>query len=253
MSRNFSIVYQWGENIIEESNGIHYEGRIRKIVVVSRGVDLAEIMNKIYVATSINRMNKLDLKVKYPMHGGSYMLMPLADDEAVTGMWTVIENLDMHTMKIYVEEVVVLPIQPGHLSFSCPSTSVPVVMNMVTQENGRYVNSDATFLVSQCNDDDADENVNHDTLTDSDEDGGDLLSGNAPSSHYTKVYELPVGFDELWKGCTTFSRFSADGEFEVGQEFDDKKQLITMVRAYSVKRNQFFSVVESDKHKWVAV
>ncbi|CAH9092852.1 unnamed protein product [Cuscuta europaea] len=125
-------------------------------------------------------------------------------------------------------------------------------MNIVVQENGRYVNSDATFLDSQCIDDDADQNVNHDTLTDSDEDGGDLVSGNAPSSHYTKVYELPARFDESWRGCTTSSRFSADGEFKFGQEFDYKKQLINMIRVYSVKRNQFFSVLESDKHKFVA-
>ncbi|CAH9069585.1 unnamed protein product [Cuscuta europaea] len=146
----------------------------------------------------------------------------------------------------------VLLIQPDNLSLSYPSTSVPVVMNMVAQENGRYVNSDSTFLDSQHIDDGAYENVNHDTLTDSDEDGGDLVSGNAPSNHYTKVYELPAGFDESWRGCTTSSRFSADGKFEVGQEFDDKKQLINMVRMYFVKRNRFFSVVESDKHKWVA-
>ncbi|CAH9077629.1 unnamed protein product [Cuscuta europaea] len=198
-------------------------------------------MNKIYTATSMNRMNKLDLKIKYPVHGGSYMLMPLADDEAVTGMWTLITNLAMHTMEIYVEEATVLAIQPDNLSLSYPSISVPVMMNMVAQENGRYVNNDSTFLDSQHIDDDADETVNHDTLTDSDEDGGDLVSANAPSSHYTKVYELPARFDESWRGCTTSNRFSADGEFEVGQEFDDKKQLINMVRMYSVKRNQFFS------------
>ncbi|CAH9100516.1 unnamed protein product [Cuscuta epithymum] len=47
-------------------------------------------------------------------------------------------------------------------------------------------------------------------------------------------------------------RFAPEGEIEVGQQFNNKEQIINMVSLYSIKRNQFYRVMESDKYKWVA-
>ncbi|CAH9066320.1 unnamed protein product [Cuscuta epithymum] len=42
-------------------------------------------------------------------------------------------------------------------------------------------------------DDDDDNNINDDEMTESDEDDGDTVTATAPSSHFTRLYDLPSG------------------------------------------------------------
>ncbi|CAH9101755.1 unnamed protein product [Cuscuta epithymum] len=107
------------------------------------------------------------------------------------------------------------------------------------------------FVDGQDTDDDADENINGDDMTEYDEDDGDTVTATAPSSHFTRIYDLSEGFTDVWMSGSGMKRFTPEGEFDVGQQFDDKEQVINMVSLYSIKRNQFYRVMESDKHKWV--
>ncbi|CAH9101750.1 unnamed protein product [Cuscuta europaea] len=123
---------------------------------------------------------------------------------------------------------------------------------MVIEEEGRYVHNGASFVNGQGSDDDADDNINGDDMTESDEDDGDTVMATAPSSHFTRIYDLPEGFTDVWMSRAGMKRFTPEGEFEVRQQFDNKEQVINMVSLYPIKRNQFYLVLKSDKHKWVA-
>ncbi|CAH9090864.1 unnamed protein product [Cuscuta europaea] len=120
---------------------------------------------------------------------------------------------------------------------------------MVIEEEGRYVHNGSSFVDGQGSDDDADDNINGDDMTESDEDDCDTITA---SNHFTRIYDLPEGFTDVCMSGAGMKRFRPEGEFEVGQQFDNKEQVINMVSLYSIKRNQFYQVLESDKHKWVA-
>ncbi|CAH9097169.1 unnamed protein product [Cuscuta epithymum] len=197
------------------------------------------------------------------MNGGKYMLMPLIDELAITNMWGITQMEDMSTIEIYIEKScdaygtqstsnVVVSTHDVNARVNAGNSSKAPVLDMVIQEDGRYLHNGASFVDGQGSDDDADENINGDDMTESDEDDGDTVTETAPSSNFTRMYELREGFTDAWMSGSGEKRFTPNGEFEVGQQFDNKEQVINMMSLYSIKRNQFYRVIESDKHKWVA-
>ncbi|CAH9112396.1 unnamed protein product, partial [Cuscuta epithymum] len=62
------------------------------------------MLQKIHVTTQIPPTRSLQLKVKYLLHGGSYMIMPLDDEEVGTEMWMILQMMNMSTMEIYLAE-----------------------------------------------------------------------------------------------------------------------------------------------------
>ncbi|CAH9112065.1 unnamed protein product [Cuscuta epithymum] len=188
------------------------------------------------------------------------MLMSLDDEEFVTRMWMIVQMMTMSTMEIYIAySICDASITPstsnvvvyGH-GVNVVAFSNEAVLDMVVEKDDRYLHNGASFLDGHGTDDDADEHINDDAMTKSDEDDGDTVTATVSSSHCTRLYDLPSGFDDGWRSGTCVNRFTPNNEFEVGQQFDKKEQVINMVSLYSIKRNQFYRVLESDKHKWVA-
>ncbi|CAH9129793.1 unnamed protein product [Cuscuta epithymum] len=152
------------------------------------------------------------------------MFMPLDDEEVVTGSWTIVQ-MTMSIMEIYIADSIgdasITPSTSNDVvsrhGVNAADSSNDVVLDMVVEEDERYLHNSASFLDGHVTDDDADENINDDGMTKSDEDDGDTVTGTAPSSHYTRLYDLPFGFDDAWRSGTCVKRFAPDVEFEVGQ------------------------------------
>ncbi|CAH9119357.1 unnamed protein product [Cuscuta europaea] len=260
---SFPIVCHWGGNYYEDAGQICHEGGTTTFVMVSRGACMLEILQKIHAATMIHPSRSLRLKMKFPVNGGKYMLMPLIDDLAITNMWGIVQMEDMSMLEIYIEECicdaygtpstsnVVVSRHYVNAGVNAGNSSNAPVLDMIIQEDGRYLHNGASFVNGQGSDDDADDNINGEDMTESDEDDGDTVTATAPSTHFTRMYDLPEGFTDAWMSGSGEKRFTPEGEFEVGQQFDNKEQVINIVSLYSVKRNQFFRVIESDKYKWV--
>ncbi|CAH9103907.1 unnamed protein product [Cuscuta epithymum] len=252
-SSNFPIVCHWGGNVYEESGQICHEGGRSNFVIVSRGACLLEMLQKIYVATQIPPSRSLCLKMKFPMNGGNYMLMPLLDELAVTNMWMIIDMESMSSLEIYIEESIGDSSTASTTSndvvsrhgVNAGNSSNDAVLDMVIEEDGMYLHNGASFVDGQASDDDADENINGDDMTESDEDDGDTVRATTPSSHFTRIYDLPEGFTDAWMSGAGMKRFTPEGEFEVGQQFDNKEQVINMVSLYSIKGclNPFLTVI----------
>ncbi|CAH9102029.1 unnamed protein product, partial [Cuscuta epithymum] len=188
---SFPLVCHWGGNYYENGGKICHEGGRTSFVMVSRGACMVEILQKIHAATMIHPGRSLRLKMKFPMNGGKYMLMPLIDELAITNMWGIIQMEDMSSLEVYIEECfdanatqstsnagvsrhdVIAGVNAGK------SSKVPV-LDMVIQEDGRYLHNGASFVDGQGSDDDADENINGDDMTESDEDDGDTVTSTAP-------------------------------------------------------------------------
>ncbi|CAH9111661.1 unnamed protein product [Cuscuta europaea] len=113
------------------------------------------------------------------------MLMPLDDEEVVTGMWMLVLNLTMSTMEIYIEESSLdatmtpstsIHVVSGHDGVNGAASANEVVLNMVVEEDEMYLHNGASFLDGHGNGDDADEDANDDEKTESDDEEGDILS-----------------------------------------------------------------------------
>ncbi|CAH9095161.1 unnamed protein product, partial [Cuscuta epithymum] len=101
---SFPLVCHWGGNYYENGGQICHEGGRTSFVMVSRGACMVEILQKIHAATMIHLGRSLRLKMKFPMNGGKYMLMPLIDELAITNMWGIIQMEDMSSLEVYIEE-----------------------------------------------------------------------------------------------------------------------------------------------------
>ncbi|CAH9121470.1 unnamed protein product [Cuscuta epithymum] len=195
--------------------------------------------------------------MKFPLNVGNYMLMPLVDELAVTNMWLILQMEGMFTLEIYIEESIcdasatpsTSNVGVSRHGVNAGNSSNVAVLDMIVEEEERYLHNGASRVDDQGNDDDLDDNINDDDMTESNEDVGDTVTATAPSSHFTRIYDLPSAFHDAWMSGSGMKRFTTEGEFEVGQQFDNKEQLINMVSLYSIKRNQFYRVLESDKHK----
>ncbi|CAH9069456.1 unnamed protein product [Cuscuta epithymum] len=137
--------------------------------MVSRGTCMLEILQKIYAAAMIHPSRSLRLKMKFPMNGGKYMLMPLIDELAITNMWGITQMEDMSTLEIYIEEScdaygtqstsnVVVSTHDVNAGVNAGNSSKAPVPDMVIQEDGRYLHNGASFVDGQGSDDGADKN-----------------------------------------------------------------------------------------------
>ncbi|CAH9088775.1 unnamed protein product [Cuscuta epithymum] len=199
---NFPIVCHWGGNVYEEGGQIRHEGGRSNFVIVSRGACLLEMLQKIFVVTQIPPNRSLRLKMKFSMNGENYMLIPLLDELAVTNMWMIIDMESMSSLEIYIEKSIgdsstapttsndVVSRHGVNAGFNAGNSSNATVLDMVIEEDGIYLHNGASFVDGQGSDDDANENINGDDMTESDEDDGDTVRATAPYSHFTRIYDL---------------------------------------------------------------
>ncbi|CAH9100514.1 unnamed protein product [Cuscuta epithymum] len=136
----------------------------------------------------ITPTSSLRLKMKFPMKRGKYMLMPLTDELAISNMWSIIEMEAMSTLELYIEDSIcdisatlsTSNVVVSRQGVNAGNSSHAAVLDMVVEEEGMYFHNGASFVDGQDTDDDADENINGDDVTESDEDDGDTVTATAP-------------------------------------------------------------------------
>ncbi|CAH9068369.1 unnamed protein product [Cuscuta europaea] len=155
---SFPIVCHWGGNYYEDASQICHEGGTTTFVMVCRGACMFEILQKIHTATMIHPSRSLRLKMKFPMNGGKYMFMPLTDELTITNMWAIVQMEDMSMLEIYNEESicdayrtpstsnVVVSTHYVNAGVNAVNSSNAPAMDMVIQEDGRYLHNGASFV-----------------------------------------------------------------------------------------------------------
>lgn len=133
---------------------VSYRGGSQKFVFVNSGMSFSKVMNKLYeVVGSDPRHAKLKVLMKYPMPG-SYVAIPLDDDNALRAMWFAVTQISAIAMQLYIE---LLPKEPDAQnnicsfpemdSRGCAEQQIPLMNQSVgmssftrTLINNKYIN-----------------------------------------------------------------------------------------------------------------